>query len=141
MGGYACRACGLLFGSLHAFDGHRFGPMTDRACLMESMLLARGWSLDSRGRWRTPAAERLIQRSAAQASFAKRRECRLLACQRRYSARKRSTGTLGSAHAVARRYGACTSDRGQRADRRASSLKTPQFVRQIKVPCKYNDIE
>jgi hypothetical protein len=64
-----CRACGLDFGSVSAFDAHRVGrheytfseglsldaPREDgRRCLSVEELEAKSWGQDSRGRWRQP---------------------------------------------------------------------------------------
>lgn len=51
--GWHCGACHLDFGSRHAFDAHRTGPVTARRCLQVEELREAGWGL--RGRfWRTP---------------------------------------------------------------------------------------
>lgn len=58
-----CSGCGLDFGSVSAFDAHRVGKFTypwdlehedGRRCLGVDEIEAKGWSRDSRGRWRTP---------------------------------------------------------------------------------------
>ncbi len=58
-----CTACGLDFGSLSAFDGHRVGNIAyrwsldredGRRCLTKDELLEKNWAADSRGRWRRP---------------------------------------------------------------------------------------
>jgi hypothetical protein len=86
MSGWPCPAhgCGLVFGSLSAFEGHRVGrhaytlseglrmkpPREDgRRCLAEWELTAAGWARDCRGHWRTPsravrAAMREVQKDA-----------------------------------------------------------------------------
>lgn len=48
----ACGACGKLFGSLSAFDGHRDGPWGDRRCLGDVPMVERGFRLGDDGRWR-----------------------------------------------------------------------------------------
>jgi hypothetical protein len=62
-----CRSCGLDFGSVSAFDAHRVGKHAykleqglalglddGRRCLTSDELTQRGWTRDSRGRWRRP---------------------------------------------------------------------------------------
>ena len=47
-----CRACGLDFGSLRAFDVHRTGWQAERRrCLSEPELRARGFTRNAYGRW------------------------------------------------------------------------------------------
>lgn len=56
------RGCAERFGSLHAFDSHRFWVtpcggqrgMRDRACQPVQAMLEMAWKQDSHGRWRTP---------------------------------------------------------------------------------------
>jgi hypothetical protein len=67
-----CRACGLDFGSVSAFDAHRVGkpaymfaegldfspPREDgRRCLDEFELRERGWTRDKFVRWRAPVRD------------------------------------------------------------------------------------
>ncbi len=63
----ACATCGLDFASLSAFDAHRIGTHAypwslerpdGRRCLTEDELRARGFTLDTRGRWRRPTSGR-----------------------------------------------------------------------------------
>jgi hypothetical protein len=59
-----CRVCGEDFSSLEIFDGHRVGRhevdfsairRDGRRCLSVDEMSAKGWQLDSRGRWVDPA--------------------------------------------------------------------------------------
>jgi hypothetical protein len=68
-----CSTCGQDFGSVSAFDAHRVGrylqagaseytglladwtPERGRRCLTVEELRERGWTRDSRGRWRRPS--------------------------------------------------------------------------------------
>jgi hypothetical protein len=54
-GSYQCRACGLEFRSVGAFDNHRYGKYTDRHCRTVDELLAKEWNQDKNGVWRGPS--------------------------------------------------------------------------------------
>lgn len=52
-----CRACGVYFLSVRAFDQHRVGPWSERRCLTTPRMSERGLVLDPRGFWRRPQRE------------------------------------------------------------------------------------
>lgn len=60
-----CRACGLYFQSVRAFDAHRVGPWAERRCLTTPRMSGRGLELDPRGFWRFP--KRAFEMTARQA--------------------------------------------------------------------------
>lgn len=67
-----CSACGENFGGEKLFDEHRVGKHgVNRHCLTAIEMKARGWTQDSRGRWRhtshAPMPEKLkgVGQSAA----------------------------------------------------------------------------
>ena len=50
-----CRACGAYFLGVSAFDKHRDGPWTDRACLTAPQMAERGFKQNPHGYWSPPA--------------------------------------------------------------------------------------
>ena len=50
-----CTACGLVFGTVRGFDGHRVGDYSARRCLSEAQLTEAGYAFDG-CLWLTPDA-------------------------------------------------------------------------------------
>jgi hypothetical protein len=46
-----CPTCFTVFNSTAAFDKHRVGPFTDRKCLSDDEMLAKGMGPNKYGRW------------------------------------------------------------------------------------------
>jgi hypothetical protein len=57
-----CVPCGQDFASVALFDRHRVGRHDgdDRRCLDVAEMIAKGWALDSRGRWSDPVASAAV---------------------------------------------------------------------------------
>lgn len=67
-----CGACGDYFNSTSTFEGHRVGGYAkpgqltgNRRCLLESELLAKGWSRNPTGFWIEKARETATTRAGA----------------------------------------------------------------------------
>lgn len=52
-----CRACGVFFRSVRAFDRHREGPAAQRRCCATPRMPDKGLHPDPRGFWRLPLRE------------------------------------------------------------------------------------
>jgi hypothetical protein len=62
---HRCNACGGDFGGTTALRRHRVGRGARKRCLTAAEMSARGWHLNSRGRWSRPEPRTELSRSEA----------------------------------------------------------------------------